>query len=101
MNEFGIPEKIMAGMLGIFAGNEKIERAVLFGSRAKNSYSDVDVALFGNLTCLDSEEVAGLLDELPSPLIFGVLAHGSIKNPALSSHICSAGKVVYERRRAF
>ena len=100
MNEFGISENIMAEMLRVFKSNKKIEQAVLFGSRAKNNFSaqsDVDVALIGNLTCLETEEIVCLLDDLPSALTFDVLAYGAIKNPLLCAHINRVGKVVYER----
>ena len=102
MNEFGIPEYVMAKMLDVFESSKKIERAVLFGSRAKNIHStksDVDIALFGSLTSLETEEVLCKLDELPSALTFDVLAYGNIKNPLLSEHIGRVGIVLYEQER--
>lgn len=77
-----------------------VSRAVLFGSRAKGTnspYSDVDIALFGNLDYRTAERIAGELDELPLVYTFDVLAYNSVHNPKLKDHIDRVGVPIFAR----
>jgi len=77
-----------------------VERAAIFGSRAKGTnalYSDVDIAVFGDIDFRVAERIASELDELPLIYTFDVLAYNSIKNPKLKDHINHVGVPVYER----
>jgi predicted nucleotidyltransferase len=53
MNEkrFGIPEKSIGKICGIFAQHPEIDRVILYGSRAKGNFkpgSDIDLTLVIN-----------------------------------------------------
>lgn len=75
-------------------------KAVLFGSRAKGKerrYSDIDIALFGDLTSHETELIACDLEELPIIQKFDIVAYNSIKNAALREHIDRVGQIIYER----
>ena len=77
-----------------------IVRAAVFGSRAKGNhkpYSDVDIALFGDLDITETENVALMLDELPLVYKFDVVAYDKINNPMLKKHIDVVGLTIYEK----
>jgi len=100
MNDIGISENALREIAKVFDGYDKIEYAILYGSRAKGNfapYSDIDIALGGNLTPLEAEEIICRLDELPFAYTFDVVAYDSIKNYSLREHIDRVGVVVYER----
>lgn len=49
-NEFGLKNEIIENLKSIFSKYDEIEKATIFGSRAKGTYkpnSDIDIALFG------------------------------------------------------
>lgn len=51
MQKFGLDEKIINSIVEILKKYEEVERAVIFGSRARGNYkktSDIDIALFGD-----------------------------------------------------
>jgi len=76
----------------------QLQRAVLFGSRAKGQprpHSDVDLALFGELDGLTVEDIAQTLDELPLPYLFDVKDFSRIANAALRAHIQRVGVEIY------
>ncbi|MDR2728012.1 MAG: nucleotidyltransferase domain-containing protein [Chitinispirillales bacterium] len=77
-----------------------IQKAVVFGSRAKGNYtaySDVDIALYGSVDFLEVESVSCELDELPFIYKFDVVAYSLVKNAELREHINRVGVVIYER----
>ena len=58
---FGLKDRHREAIIATIAANDRVERAVLFGSRATGTYtptSDVDIALFG--ACLTLADQAGL-----------------------------------------
>lgn len=51
MPKFGLDEKVIESIVDIFKKYEQVERAVIYGSRARGDYrknSDIDIALFGD-----------------------------------------------------
>ena len=85
----------------VFKGYPMVKKAVLFGSRAKGNfrrYSDIDIALFGDLGLLDAEKIACELEELPIVQKFDVVDYQRINNPDLKEHIDRVGVVVYENK---
>jgi len=83
------------------AGVPKLQRAVLYGSRALGTWrrgSDVDLALEGdNLTNDDLIACAGRLDDLPLPYRYDLTLRATIANPALAEHITQHGVTFWER----
>lgn len=79
--------------------HEKVERAVLFGSRAMGTArkaSDIDLAVFG-IGFEDVGRIWGELDELPMPYKFDVVAYRDIKNDELRRHIDECGVTIFQR----
>ena len=64
----GLKDAHRAAIIAEVAANDRVERAVLFGSRATGTNtvsSDVDIALFGDrLTLTDQARLASALDEI-------------------------------------
>jgi predicted nucleotidyltransferase len=78
----------------------QIEKAILFGSRAKNTHrpeSDVDLALTGMGNALQVSAVSEALDELPLPYRFDVLGYSQITHAPLREHIDRVGIPIYHR----
>ncbi|MCL2862933.1 MAG: nucleotidyltransferase domain-containing protein [Methanimicrococcus sp.] len=84
----------------VFKDTPSIQKAVVFGSRAKGNYkknSDVDIALYGDIIPSETEKVKCDLEELPFIYKFDVVAYNSVKNEALREHIDRVGVVIYEK----
>jgi len=100
MTELGLTKEAACAILSVLAGFSCVERAVILGSRAKGThkeYSDVDIALYGDLNSLTAEEIACVLDELPLVYKFDVIVYNDIKNEALREHIERAGVGIYRK----
>lgn len=91
----GLKEHHRIAILAVIASNDRVERAVLFGSRAMGTHtttSDVDIALFGDaLTLTDHARLAAAMDDIPMAQSVDLVLHHSIDNPALIEHICEHG----------
>jgi predicted nucleotidyltransferase len=100
-DRFGLTENDIAAIIEILSRVPHVEKAYIFGSRAKGNYklgSDVDIALKGKkLTFNDITQISFLLNEETNmPYKFDVLNYHSINEPALTEHIDRAGIVFYE-----
>ena len=79
----------------------EVERAVLFGSRAKGTFrqgSDIDLALVGegvDWRLLGRIEMA--LDDLMLPYSFSLIELSSVTNEEVAAHVRRVGKTFYER----
>ena len=80
----------------------EVERAVLFGSRAKGTHkpgSDIDLALEG--AALDWRVVGRLytaLDDLLLPYTFSLIVHDQATGPEVAAHIARVGISIFERQ---
>ena len=94
MND-GLKGQHRAAILDAIASTGKVERAVLFGSRAMGTHSitsDVDIALFGEtLTLTDHARLATAMGDIPMAQTVDLVLHHSIDNPALIEHIRKHG----------
>ena len=97
----GLKAEYRTAIIDIFAANERVERAVLFGSRAMETFtpaSDVDIALFGDrLTLTDQANLATAIDELPMAQRVDLLLYKTVSNDALCKHIEQHGVEWYRR----
>ncbi len=103
-NKFGLLEADVAAILSVLSSHAKVERAYIFGSRAKGNYrtgSDVDLALKGENLDFDTvSQISYLLNEETNmPYKFDVLNYHSIKEPALLEHIDRVGVEVYQQNK--
>jgi len=89
-----------SAITAVFENTPAIEKAVVFGSRAKGShtqYSDVDIALYGDIDFMEVEDICCRLDELPLIYKFDVAVYNLTKNAALREHIDRVGVLIYQR----
>ena len=99
--EFGLPERTCTAVRQILASYPQIEKAVLYGSRAKGNYkagSDIDLTLFG--AALDHQSlmsIASALEESDIPYTVDLSLFEQIETPALREHIQRVGQVFYQR----
>jgi predicted nucleotidyltransferase len=99
--KYGLPERTVAQICTVLAQYPAVERAVLYGSRAKGNYkpgSDIDLTLFGaDLTPGLCATVAEALDDLLLPYTIDLSVFAELKHPELEAHIQRVGVVFYER----
>ncbi len=98
----GLKDEQRAALIEILSANERVERAVLFGSRATQTHSatsDIDIALFGkNLTRADLARLAETVEELPYPHKVDLLIYKSIRNDAVRDEIDMHSVEWFKRR---
>jgi predicted nucleotidyltransferase len=101
MTEFGLSEYSMATIHAIFKKYDVIEKAVIYGSRAKGNYkqgSDIDLTLFGEYLTTDHLMcIAGDLDNSMLPYMVDISVFDQLDNLSLRDHIQRVGIVFYER----
>lgn len=96
---FGLPQATIDLLRDYFSHIPKIEKVVIYGSRAKGKFekgSDIDFAFFSH----SEEDLSGQLllelDELPTPYLFTVTNYYMLKHQELKEHIDRVGVVFYE-----
>ena len=98
----GLKERHRKAVIDIIAANAKVERAVLFGSRATGTFrpaSDVDLALFGDrLSVSDQVNLTAAIDDLTIPQRVHLLLYGMIDSIALRNRIETQGVEWYRRQ---
>ena len=97
----GLKDEHREAIIAAIAANDRVERAVLFGSRATGTNtvsSDVDIALFGDrLTLTDQARLAAALDEIPMAQDIDLVLYDSIQDSALRKQIRRCGLEFYAR----
>lgn len=98
---YGLKDSELTNLKTLFAKNDRIERVILYGSRAKGTYkpfSDVDITLVGSeLTHSDLNRIILDIDDLLLPYMFDISIFHTLKNPDLIDHINRRGIVLYEK----
>lgn len=100
---FGLKETTIEKICGVFAKFPQVEKAVLYGSRAKGNYkngSDIDLTLYGgsDLTLNVLYKIATELDDLLLPYTIDLSIFGQLTDPEFIEHIQRVGLVFYERK---
>ena len=102
LTETGLPEITCVVIQNILEKYPMIEKAVLYGSRAKGNYkpgSDIDLTLLGD--ALDYQilsAVACELDESSIPYTVDLSWFEEIENPVLIEHIQRVGIIFYQTK---
>ncbi|OIQ71811.1 hypothetical protein GALL_465720 [mine drainage metagenome] len=98
---FGLSARAFALLCGVFSNYPAVDRAIVYGSRAKGNYrngSDIDIALEGcSLTFDDLLRIETALDDLMLPWSIDLSLLSCIDNPALLDHIARVGKPLWVR----
>ena len=100
MNKFGIYDKELDMIISVLNKYPQIERAKIFGSRAKGNfkrYSDVDIAVFGDSAHDLSRDISYDLDDLYIIYKCDVLHYEKTYSTEIKEHIDRVGVVFYER----
>ena len=99
--KFGLKDETFDNVISVLAAHPEIEKAVIYGSRAKGNYkngSDIDLTLYGE--ALDFSllsRISSELYDLPIPHEVDLSIFTDIKNPDLVDHIRRVGQVFYEK----
>jgi len=100
----GLSEDTVARITSALAHFPDVEKAVIYGSRAKGNYrkgSDIDLVLFGDgLTDNMMSRIYWALDDLLLPYKIDLSLFSKLKHPALIDHIRRVGIVLYTREPA-
>jgi predicted nucleotidyltransferase len=95
----GITSSASEKIIELLRHDANVEKAVLFGSRAKGTYrqgSDIDIALYGNkMKFIDFLNLKVKLDELELLEKIDVVQFEKIENPDFIAHIDRVGVVIY------
>ncbi len=99
--KYGLKESYIQQIQSIFAEYSAIEKAILYGSRAKGNYrkgSDIDLTLVGQT--LDFNlliKIENKLDDLLLPYNIDLSILHKIENLDLIEHIERVGTIFYEK----
>ena len=97
----GLKDKHRTAIVNLLRSNERVDRAVLFGSRATEMFtlgSDVDIALFGEeLTTTDQARLVTAMEKLNVPQRIDLLLYDQVEDEALREHVQRDGVELYRR----
>jgi len=97
----GLKEQTVAQIQEVLARFPEVEKAVLFGSRAKGVQkpgSNIDLALYGDrLDWRALGRIEDVLDDLLLPYTFSLLHHNERTDPEVAGHIARVGLLFYSR----
>ncbi|HHW02165.1 MAG TPA: nucleotidyltransferase domain-containing protein [Thermoanaerobacterales bacterium] len=103
--KFGLREFEIEYIVDAIKKFHEIEKAVIFGSRAKGNYkpgSDVDIAVYGEDITFDTVSAlhAMLEEKGPLPYFFDIVDYTHLSHKELKGHIDRVGKVIFEKPSA-
>lgn len=103
MKKFGLSETTVEKICKVFAEFPAIEKAVLYGSRAKGNFregSDIDLTLYGvELSKNLRSNVACALDDLMLPYTIDLSVFDTLNHAELEEHIERVGVLFYDRKK--
>lgn len=98
---FGLSEKTVSSICAILGQHPEIDRAIIYGSRAKGNYrsgSDIDLTLVGaDLSYDDLLQIMRELDESPIPYKVDLSILHYIEDAFVRDHIERRGQLFYQR----
>jgi predicted nucleotidyltransferase len=98
----GLTNETVAQIHEVLARFPEVEKAVLYGSRAKGNFkpgSDVDLTLMGAaVTSKIASQIRGELDDGLLPYTFDVSIFSELEQADLIDHIRRVGVVFYEKK---
>lgn len=101
MDSFGLPDETLNKIINVFENYPEIEKAKIFGSRAKGTFkpgSDIDICLLAPSMNLSAKFKLELeLDELFLPYKIDLCIFHMIDNQNLIEHIERMGKTIYTK----
>ena len=102
-SRFGLKETTIEKIGAVLAKFPQVEKAVLYGSRAKGNYkngSDIDLTLHGtDLTLNVLYKISLEIDDLLLPYTIDLSIFEQLTDPDFIEHIQRVGVVFYERKQ--
>jgi len=99
--EFGLSDKTTAQIRNAIDSFPEIEKAILYGSRAKGTYhngSDIDLTLVGNgLNQALLFQLMDKIDDLMLPYTFDISIFDQVSNHDFREHVKRVGVVLYQK----
>ena len=100
--KYGLPDAAIDKIRAVLRRYPQVERAILYGSRAKGNYkrgSDIDLTLLGSaeLKLHVLYKILDDLDELLLPYTIDLSIFDNIGDPEVIDHIQRVGSAFYER----
>lgn len=99
----GIPSNLLNEIIRIISKYKNVERAVIFGSRARGNFkkvSDIDICIFGDdMTHKEMNLMEFEIKEIDTPLDFDVINFKSISKDELKKNILNDGVEIYVREK--
>jgi predicted nucleotidyltransferase len=93
---YGLRADIIEKIVDTIKKNLKIQKIILFGSRAKETYkkgSDIDISIVSeDLSLKELNQLKVMLDDLMLPYKIDLIDFGRITNDDLKEHINRVGK---------
>lgn len=100
--KYGLEDRILEKINHVFSKHSKIQKVLLYGSRAKGNYkngSDIDLTLVGDdLEIKDLSKIIFELEELYLPYSFDVSIFDKLQNSDLVDHINRVGIAIHEKK---
>lgn len=101
-NKMGISLQLFEDIKNIISKNPKINKAVIFGSRARGDYkktSDIDICIYGkDIQNIDINLLEDSLKEIDTPLDFDIVYFDKISKEALKINIEKDGILIYAKK---
>ncbi len=101
MMRHGLSDGTVKKICDVLARYQKVEQAILYGSRAKGNYkpgSDIDLSLRGdNISFKKLSEIYAELDDLLLPYTIDLSIFERLRHEKLKEHIERVGIVLYQR----
>ena len=100
LNRFGLPDEVFDEILDVLRKYPQIDRAVIFGSRAKGNhkrYSDIDIAVFSDIDSSFVNDISSDLDELDIIYYTDVIHYEKVSNHEIKAHIDRVGIEIFSR----
>ena len=101
MMRYGLSEQTIQKINSVFARHPHVEKAVLYGSRAKGNYkpgSDIDLTLYGEeIPPEEKNRILDELDDLDLPYVIDLSVFNHLTHAKLRDHIERVGLVFHQR----
>ncbi len=101
MMRYGLSEQTIGKINSVFARHPVVEKAMLYGSRAKGNYkpgSDIDLTLYGSdISLKEKDRILDELDALDLPYTIDLSVFSRLTHAKLREHIERVGIVFYQR----
>lgn len=99
--KFGLKEEVIQAIINVLARHPEVEKALLYGSRAKGTYkpaSDIDLTMLGEAIDISIlNKISWELDDLLLPYTFDLSIYYHLDDPGLLDHINRVGVIFYFR----